>query len=118
MMHRSGLILALICAPAHAQETCVPIQFAPGTSSASVRGIAPFQTPFTCFSFAARRGQTATITLTQSNGNTAFNVVGLIDDRDNYSFKTEARTYRIDVYQVTRDKVTPNASFTMKVSVK
>ncbi len=112
------LIGALISVSAHAQNRCTPIQFAPGTSSATVRGIAPFATPFACFIFAARRGQTATVTLTQSNGNTAFNVGGLIDDQDNYSFATEARTYKIDVYQVIRNKVTPNASFAMQVSVK
>jgi hypothetical protein len=102
----------------HAQDKCAPIRFARGQSSALVKGIAPFGPPFACFTFAASRGQTATIKLTQSNGNTAFNVDGVVDNQDNYSFRTEARTYKIDVYQITRELATRNAQFAMQVTVR
>ena len=103
---------------AQAQDKCAPIQFARGQSSATVRGIAPFGPPFACFTFAATRAQTATIRLTQSNGNTAFNVGGVVDNQDNYTFRTEARTYKIDIYQITRELATRNARFAMQVTVR
>jgi hypothetical protein len=73
-------------------------------------------TPFACYTFAAARGQTATIKLTQANQDTAFNVGGTVDSRTECSFRTEARTYRTDVYQIPRDR--RDAPFAMQVSVK
>jgi hypothetical protein len=108
----------LVISAGHAQERCIPIHFAPGQSSATVKGIAPFGTPFACFNFTPRSGQTATVRLTRENGNTAFNIDGVIDNQDNYSFHTEARTYKIDVYQITREMATRNAQFTMQVTVR
>src|SRR5712691_4134413 len=100
-MNRYAMLAAMLFAgfaifAVHAQEKCTAIHFAPSQSSATVKGIAPFGTPFTCFTFTPGRGQTATIRLTQSNSNTAFNSDGVIDNSDNYSFRTEARTYKID----------------------
>jgi hypothetical protein len=103
---------------AQAQDTCAPIQFARGQSSATVKGVAPLGAPFACFTFVAGRGQTATIRLTHSNGNTAFNVDGVVDNQDKYSFRAEARTYKIDVYQITRELATRNAQFAMQVTVR
>jgi site-specific recombinase XerD len=37
-----------------AMNHCTPIRFAPGQSSATVKGIAPFGTPFACFTTSAR----------------------------------------------------------------
>jgi hypothetical protein len=122
-MKRSALPATLLFAgfvipTAHAQEKCIPIAFAPGHSTAIVKGIAPFGPPFACYTVAAGLGQTATIKLTRSNGNMAFNIDGVVDNRDNYSFKTEARTYKIDVYQITREQAVRNAQFEMQVTLK
>lgn len=117
-MSTAVLLAGLAISAGHAQERCTPIHFAPGQSSATVKGIAPFGTPFTCFTFAAGRGHTATIRLTQSNGNIAFNIDGVVDNQDKYSFKTEDRTYKIDVYQTTREEATRNAQFAMQVTVR
>jgi hypothetical protein len=100
------------------QDNCTPIHFAPGQSSTSVKGVAPFGTPFTCFNLIAGRGQTASIRLTKSNGNTAFNISGIVDNQDNYTFRTEARTYKIDVYQITRELASRDAQFTMQVTLR
>jgi hypothetical protein len=54
-----------------------------------LKGMAPSDTPFACYTFAAARGQTATIKLTQANQNTAFNVGGIVDSRTEYSFRTK-----------------------------
>ncbi len=122
-MKRSMIVVTMLFAgfgisAAHAQEKCIPIAFAPGHSAAIVKGIAPFGPPFACYTVAAGRGQTATIKLTRSNGNMAFNVGGVIDDRDNYSFKTEAKTYKLEVYQITREQAVRNAQFEMQVTLK
>ena len=110
------LIGALTTVGAHAQDGCTPIQFPRGATSATVKGMAPSDTPFACYTFAAGRGQTATIRLTQANEDTAFNIGGIVDSRTNYSFRTEARTYGIDVYQIPRDR--RDAPFAMEVSIK
>jgi hypothetical protein len=113
---------ALTSVSADAQDRCMPIQFAHGATSATVKGMAPSGTepsipqPFACYTFTAVRGQTATIKLTQANQDTAFNVGGIIDSRTNYSFQTEARTYRIDVYQMNRGR--RDVPFAMEVSLK
>lgn len=122
-MKRSTIPVAIffagfVISAAHAQEKCIPISFAPGHSSAIVKGIAPFGPPFACYIVTAGRGQTATIKLTRSNGNMGFNVDGVVDDRDNYSFKTEARTYKLEVYQITREQAVRNARFEMQVTLK
>lgn len=102
----------------HARHKCAPIQFARGQSSAILKSIAPFGPPFACFTFVAGPEQTATIRLTQSNGNIAFNVGGIVENQDNYSFRTEAKPYEIDVYQITRELATRNAQFAMQVTVR
>jgi hypothetical protein len=92
------------------------LPFAGGATSATLKGMALSDTLFACYTFAAARGLTAAIKLTQANQDTAFNVGGIVDSRTEYSFRTEARTYRIDVYQIPRDR--RDAPFAMEVSVK
>jgi hypothetical protein len=105
--------LAMVFNAAHGQQPCTSIQFKPGTSSVNIQGTAPTDEPFACYTLATGKGQTATIRITKPDG-VAFNVAGLVDNRDNYSFKTEVKTYRIDVYTMGRGP-TP---FTMLVSVR
>jgi len=103
--------------PAFAQQptTCTPIHFARGTSSASLSGRVGSDEPFPCYTLATGRGQTATLKFTRTNGNMAFTIDDVVDDRDSYSFKTAARTYKFTVFQTLRS--TPDA-FTLMVSVK
>ncbi len=95
---------------------CTPIHSASGASSATVTGMAPSDTPFACYTFTAQRGQTATIRLTQATSETAFNIGGVVDGRVDYSFETEAKTYKIDVYQFNRGR--RDVPFAMEVSIK
>jgi hypothetical protein len=60
---------------------------------------------------------TATIRIVQgSKSHIAFNIEGLVDNRDSYTFKTEAKTYKIEVDRTFARR--PDRPFTMQVSVK
>ena len=71
--------------------------------------------PLLCYTLAAAKGQTATLKFTKTNGNMAFSIYGLVDDRDNYSFRTEAKTYKFIVFQTLR---APPRPFSLMVSLK
>ena len=45
----------------------------------------------------------------------AFSIDGLVDDRDSYSFRTDAKTYKFTVFQTMRAAPGP---FALMVSVK
>jgi hypothetical protein len=110
--------MAATLIPCLAYAACEPIRFAPGASSATINGMAlPAVSPFVCYTLATGKGQTASLKLTRSNGDTAFNISDVIDNRDEYSFKTEARTYQISLYQMSRGATKP-APFTLSVSVR
>jgi hypothetical protein len=116
------LLLPLIASPAaRAQQTCSPIHFARGQSSAIVKGIArtsndPF-TPFTCYTLTTQRGQTATLAIQTHgpNDDTAFTIPDVVDNQDKYTFKTEAKTYQILVYLTFARQ--PPRPFSMQVTV-
>ncbi len=91
------------------------IHFAPGKSSATVRGSVGSDEPFPCYTLATGKGQSATLTFIKTNGNMAFSIYGLVDDRDEYSFKTEVKTYKFIVFQNMRAVSEP---FALLVSVK
>ncbi|MGA7260533.1 MAG: hypothetical protein WBX30_06530, partial [Stellaceae bacterium] len=62
----AALILILISSAAHAAENCTPIRFAPGTSSATVKGIATSMDEgksSACYTLTTRAGQTASLTI-------------------------------------------------------
>jgi hypothetical protein len=111
----------LIPAVADAQENCTPIRFAPGTSSATVRGIARSGdegNKIACYTLATARGQTATLSI-QVRGpkdDTAFTIAGVVDDQNKYTFKTEAKTYEISVYLTFARQA--DRPFAMDVSVR
>ena len=95
---------------------CTPIHFAKGESFAVVRGSVGSDDPVpSCYTLATGKGQTATFKFTKTNGNMAFSIYGLVDDRDGYSFKTEAKTYKFIVFQNLR--ATPDP-FALMVSVQ
>ena len=93
----------------------MPIHFARGQSFATVRGAVGSDEPFPCYTLDTGKGQTATLKFTKTNGNMAFSIYGLVDDRDSYSFKTEAKTYKFVVFQNMR--ATPDP-FALMVSVR
>src|SRR5208337_338698 len=109
------LILGASAALAQEPMNCTPIRFAQSQSSATVRGSVGSDEPFPCYMRATGKGQTATFKFARTKGNMAFTIYGLADDRDSYSFKTEAKTYKFIVFQTLR---AAPASFALSVSVK
>jgi hypothetical protein len=116
-------LLPMFASPAaHAEENCIPIRFPPGQYSAVVRGVAhssdSSDSPITCYMLMTGRGQTATLAI-QSHGphdDTAFSIPGVIDNRDRYSFSTEAKTYKVLIYRTfARESDIP---FAMRVTVR
>jgi hypothetical protein len=106
---------------AHAEENCTPIRFAPGTSSATIKGTASSMdegASSACYTLTTRAGQTATIKIVKRsrNDDTAFTISDVVDNQDDYTFKTEAKTYTIGVYL--RFAGQPSRPFTMQVSVR
>ena len=111
-----SMVLASVLASTSVMAECTPIRFARGQSLAVVQGLAPSDEPFLCYTLTTGRGQVARLKLTRSNGDTAFNIAGLIDNRDDHTFTTEAKQYRIDLYQMKSG--VPPARFTMEVTVR
>ena len=117
---RLGLVAAGIAAGAsgfsraHADGPCTQIRFETGQSSSTIRGLAPAG-DVVCYTMATGRGQTAVLKVISGN-NTIFAIDGLVDARDDYSFRTERKTYRILVGQLMR-AVSPQA-FAISVSVR
>jgi hypothetical protein len=90
----------LLAAAGTAQaQSCEPIQFKRGHDSGTVRGIAP-PDDVVCYELGTGAGQRADVSIEGSN--VMFSVSGLVDARDQYSFTTEKKTYRIDVGQLMR----------------
>ncbi|HTI03514.1 MAG TPA: hypothetical protein VL752_21425 [Acidisoma sp.] len=110
-------ILLLGASAARGQEpaNCTPIHFARGHSSATVSGSVGSDEPFPCYTLATGKGQTAIFRFARTNRNMAFSIYGVVDDRDSYSFKTAAGTYKFIVFQTLR---APPAPFALRVSVR
>jgi hypothetical protein len=106
----SGLFLP---ASAYAQDNCTSIRFAPGLSSAAVKGIAPPEEGV-CYTFAAAAGQTANLKITGRN--MVISVIDVGDARDVWTFKTEAQTYKFIVAQLMRSVT--SEPYTVTLSVK
>ena len=109
--------LAVLCGHAYGQESCTPIRFASGRTSATIRGIASSESP-ACYALTTRAGQTASVNIMPQsrNDDTAFSIEGVIDDRDRYSFRTQAATYKILVFLTFARQ--PPRPFAMQVSVR
>ena len=117
MIQATLTAMLLFGSAALAQESpnCTPIQFARGQSSATLNGSVGSDEPFPCYTLATSKGQKATIKFIRTNGNMAFSIYGLVDDRDSYSFKTEEKTYKLVVFHTLRALPSP---FALMVSVK
>jgi hypothetical protein len=98
-----GLVLVLWLAvdgSAVAADQCTAVQFARGTSSAEITGLAPAEDTI-CYSLETGADQNARIEVLEGS-NVMFSIEGLIDAQDDYSFRTERRTYRVLVGQLMR----------------
>jgi hypothetical protein len=109
-----GILSGLFVLPtAYAQDKCTSIHFAPGQSSATVKGVSPPNEPV-CYSFAAAAGQTATLKV---NGrNIVISVIDVGDARDVWTFTTKAQTYKFVVGQLMRSVT--SEPYTVTLSLK
>jgi hypothetical protein len=111
----TAIFLSGWAALAQGPTNCTPINFARGQSSMTVNGSVGSEEPLPCYTLATSKGQTATFKFIRTNGNMAFSIYGLVDDRDSYSFRTEAKTYKFIVFQTLRGLPSP---FALMVSVQ
>lgn len=117
----AALLPILPSVGALAAPKCTPIYFARGAWSTTVRGVAQsMDTPDSgaCYTLTTGKGQAATLTIltTLPSDDTAFTIPGVVDNRDKYSFTTDAKTYQILVYRTFARE--PNQPFAMQVMVK
>jgi hypothetical protein len=110
-------IAALCPAPANAQApNCTSIPFPPGQTSTTIKGTArTSESPTSCYTLTTRAGQTASVSLVlhSPQDDTAFNIAGVVENQDKHTFKTQAKTYKIDVYLTFARS--PPQPFTMRV---
>ena len=113
------LLLAVAISPsiaAMAQQptNCTAVQFPRGAFSTTVSGSVGSDEPFPCYTLSTGNGQTATLKFTRTNRNMAFTIYDVVDDRDSYTFRTQAKIYKLIVFQTLRAVPAP---FTLALSV-
>lgn len=86
--------------PALAEPPCRAIRFPPGASRTTINGVAP-ATGALCYTLATGNDQTARLQVT-SGRNVIFSVEGVADAKDDLTFRTRRRSYRIIVGQLFR----------------
>lgn len=106
---------------AEAVSPCRVIQFKPGASSAALQGAVPADPSGAaenaeCFRFSTRKGQRVRITVRSPQQQAAFTINGLADNRDEYEFKSEKRTYELNVHQTMRS--TASVPFTLTLTIQ
>jgi len=111
----TSIVLAVGSGASAMAQECIPIRFARGASSGTVSGMASSEESSPCYTIATGREQTARVHLVRKGPDTAFTIPGVVDNRD-FTFKTEARTYIINVYQTFRRS--GRGPFTLGVSVR
>ena len=98
-----SLVLAAafaVLGAAAAAQPCSEIRFQRGAHSGEVAGRVTDLEPL-CFTFAAAAGQTARVELLGSE-NTCFTIPGVTECQADVSFRTAARGYEVQVYQLFR----------------
>jgi len=88
-----------VAAHAQADDRCVEVHFARGSSSAAIRGNSSPETA-DCYTFRAAEGQTAHLHVTGRN--MIVSVIGVGDARVGWTFTTHAQDYRFLVSQLFR----------------
>lgn len=112
---QATITFAISSLPARADAPCKIIQFEAGASSTKISGsIDPEATA--CFHFAAGNGQTVRIAIQSKDKNTIFSVLGLVDARDKYEFKSQKKTYEIIIGQLMKS-ATPD-TYQLTLSIK
>ena len=91
-------LVALIWASLASAQSCAEIRFARGAYSGAVSGLVSEYQPM-CFYFGTGAGQTARLQLFGSD-NTCFNLRGIVDCQDDFSFVTRRGDYVVDVMQL------------------
>lgn len=116
MQHALTALALCLCAAAGtaAAQSCPEIRFAPGGSSGEVSGRVTDNAPL-CFVFGTGAGQTARLQLLGSD-NTCFTIPGVTDCQDDFSFRTSAGTYRVNVFQLFRAPA--YEQFTLRLSIR
>ncbi|GIT91174.1 hypothetical protein JANAI61_16320 [Jannaschia sp. AI_61] len=92
-----GLAVLVMPDPAAAQG-CSEIKFQRGSFSGEVSGRVSERQPV-CFTFGSGAGQQARLQVFGSQ-NVCFNVRGVADCRDDFTFRTRRQTYVVDVNQL------------------
>ncbi len=95
---------------------CTPVVLKADQTSAVLQGkTTGSDTNFTCFQLAAGVGRRLHLKLIQSAGPTlAFNIIDVVDSRDDYSFVTGRELYKIEVHGFSR--VSPVQPFRISVT--
>jgi hypothetical protein len=95
---------------------CTQVTLKPDQNSAILQGkTTGSDTDFTCFQLAAGVGRRLHLKLIQSAGPTlAFNIIDIVDSRDDYSFVTGRDSYKIEVHGGLR--VSPVQPFQISVT--
>lgn len=106
---------------AEAASPCRAIQFKPGASSATLQGTVPADPSgsaenIECFRFGTRKGQRVRISVRSPRQQVAFTIKELVDNREQYEFTSEKRTYEFSVYQTMRSAT--SAPYTLTLSIQ
>ncbi len=110
----STLMLAAQAVSA-ASSHCEAVQFKTGSFSATVQGDVDPE-GVRCYSIATAKGQTADLSVKSKHNNTIFSIEGLADGRDQYTFTTEKKTYKIFVGQLM--KAVEKDHFTLTITIR
>ncbi len=102
---------AVSAAPPH----CEAVQFTRGSFSATVQGEVDPEGVW-CYSIATVKGQTADLSVKSKHNNTIFSIEGLVDGRDQYTFTTEKKTYKVFVGQLM--KAVDKDRFTLTITIR
>lgn len=119
-IRRPALALTLLCSLVvsgnlAAASDCKAIRFKPGTSAAKIHGTVQADER-QCYRFGTGKGQSVRLAVQSASGDVAFTIDDLVDNRDEFEFTSEKKTYELNVYQTTRS-VTPE-DFTLSLSIK
>lgn len=83
---------------AYTATACKLIEFQKGASSAQMRGEAPAD-GVECLRFSTGRGQNVQVSVKSVHDQVAFSIGGLVDDRQQHTFVSEKKNYKLLVFQ-------------------
>lgn len=102
--------------PATSSEltSCRPIQFQKGASSADIRGEAS-PDGASCLQFGTGANQAVLLSVKSPHDQVAFSIRGLVDDRQQYSFTSEKKTYEVLLFQSMKSTATVGYTLTLSI---